>query len=222
MAWSLNKHGTTLPSPFPNCRHSLFVLFYFISFSFAYFYFILIWLFYFTLFYSSFHYILQLLYILPLTSLSLSSRKAPFKGHSLHGFRSFTLSLSKWLPSPHGLPCSPEKRGSRIFWTVGILVPAIEHGYFVANWWRTPLRHPPSPKFTRFNFQQTSGIDEPVGKRKCCFLFGSSLAPIADSFHVATMTRKHSVLNLQEIKRNNGHTALASVLTYYGRVTLIF
>jgi hypothetical protein len=39
--------------------------------------------------------------------------------------------------------------------------------------------------------------------------------PIADSFHVATMTRKHSVLNLREINRNNTHTALASVLTYY-------
>jgi hypothetical protein len=24
-----------------------------------------------------------------------------------------------------------------------ILVPASDHGYFVASWWRTPLRHPP-------------------------------------------------------------------------------
>jgi hypothetical protein len=39
---------------------------------------------------------------------------------------------------------------------------------------------------------------------------------IADSFHVATMARKHSVLNLREINKNNTHTALAFVLTYYG------
>jgi hypothetical protein len=25
-----------------------------------------------------------------------------------------------------------------------VLVPATEHGYFVASWWRTPLCHPPS------------------------------------------------------------------------------
>jgi hypothetical protein len=30
------------------------------------------------------------------------------------------------------------------------------------------------------------------------------------------MAMKHSVLNLREINRNNTHTALASVLTYYG------
>jgi hypothetical protein len=30
------------------------------------------------------------------------------------------------------------------------------------------------------------------------------------------MARKHSVLNLLEINRNNTHNALASVLTYYG------
>jgi hypothetical protein len=47
-------------------------------------------------------------------------------------------------------------------------------------------------------------------------------APIADNIHVATIARKHSVLNLQEINRNSAHTALASVLTYYGRVSLIF
>jgi hypothetical protein len=40
--------------------------------------------------------------------------------------------------------------------------------------------------------------------------------PIADSFNVANMARKHSVLNLREINRNNTHTALASVLTSYG------
>jgi hypothetical protein len=52
--------------------------------------------------------------------------------------------------------------------------------------------------------------------RQCCSLSGRSPAPIADSVYVATMARKHSVLNLGEINRNNGHTALASVLTYYG------
>jgi hypothetical protein len=41
-------------------------------------------------------------------------------------------------------------------------------------------------------------------------------APIADNIHVATIARKHSVLYLREINRNNTHTALASVLTYYG------
>jgi hypothetical protein len=46
-------------------------------------------------------------------------------------------------------------------------------------------------------------------------LSGSSPAPIADSFHVAAITRKQSVLNLQEINRDNTHTALASVLTFY-------
>jgi hypothetical protein len=40
--------------------------------------------------------------------------------------------------------------------------------------------------------------------------------PIADSSNVATIARKHSMLNLREINRNNTHTALASVLTYYG------
>jgi hypothetical protein len=39
--------------------------------------------------------------------------------------------------------------------------------------------------------------------------------PTADSFHIATMARKRSVLNLREINRNNRHTALASMLTYY-------
>jgi hypothetical protein len=63
----------------------------------------------------------------------------------------------------------------------------------------------------RFYFQQTSGIHAPVGKRKGCSLFGRSPAPIADNFNVATMARKHSVLNLQEINRNNKHTALVSV-----------
>jgi hypothetical protein len=102
----------------------------------------------------------------------------------------------------------------------GILVPTTEHGYFFASWWRAPLRHPPN--ITRFYFQQTSGIHAPVGKRKGGSLCGRSHAPIADSFHVATMARKHSVLNLEEINRNNTHTALASVLTYYGWVSLIF
>jgi hypothetical protein len=44
---------------------------------------------------------------------------------------------------------------------VGILVPATEPGYFVANWWRTPLRHP--PKVIRLYFQPASGIHAPVG-----------------------------------------------------------
>jgi hypothetical protein len=36
-------------------------------------------------------------------------------------------------------------------------------------------------------------------KRKGCSLFGKSPAPIAESFHVATMARKNSVLNLRGI-----------------------
>jgi hypothetical protein len=71
-----------------------------------------------------------------------------------------------------------------------------------------------SPKLlltSRFYFQQTSGIHAPVEKRKGCSLSGRIIAPIADSFKVTTMTRKHSVLNLREINRNNKHTALASV-----------
>jgi hypothetical protein len=63
----------------------------------------------------------------------------------------------------------------------------------------------------RSYFQQISGIRAPVGKRKCCSLSCISPAPIADSFNVATMARKHSVLNLREINRNNKHTAHASV-----------
>jgi hypothetical protein len=55
-----------------------------------------------------------------------------------------------------------------------------------------------------------------MGKGKGCSLFGRSPAPIADNFHVAIMARKHSVLNLREINRNNTHTALVSVLIYYG------
>jgi hypothetical protein len=64
-----------------------------------------------------------------------------------------------------------------------ILVPATEHCYFVAmcQWLN----------------------------RKGCSSSGRSLAPIADSFRVATMERKH-------------RTALASVLPYYGWVSLIF
>jgi hypothetical protein len=68
----------------------------------------------------------------------------------------------------------------------------------------------------RFYFQQTSGIHVPVGKRKGGSLSGISPAPIADSSNVATIARKHRVLNLREINRNNTNTALASVLTYYG------
>jgi hypothetical protein len=67
----------------------------------------------------------------------------------------------------------------------------------------------------RVYFQQTSGIHTPVGKRKGCSLSGRSPAPIADSFHVATISRKHSVMNLRDIDRNNTHTALAYGLTYY-------
>jgi hypothetical protein len=63
----------------------------------------------------------------------------------------------------------------------------------------------------RVYFQQTSGIHAPVGKRKGCSLSGRSLTPIADSFNFATVARKHSVLHLREINRNNTHTALASV-----------
>jgi hypothetical protein len=74
----------------------------------------------------------------------------------------------------------------------------------------------------RFYFQQTSGIHAPVGKRKDGSLSGRSPAPIADSSNVATSARKHCVLNLREIKRNNMHTALASVLTFYGWVSLNF
>jgi hypothetical protein len=73
----------------------------------------------------------------------------------------------------------------------------------------------------RFYFQQTSGTHTPVGKRKGGYLSGRSPAPIADSFNAATVARKHSMLNLREINRNNMHTALASVLTYYGWVYLI-
>jgi hypothetical protein len=82
---------------------------------------------------------------------------------------------------------------------------------------------PPKLLFTNgFYFQQTSGIHAPVGKRKGCSLSGRSPASIANSFNIATMARKHSVLNLREINRNNTLTALASVLTYYGWVSLIF
>jgi hypothetical protein len=54
------------------------------------------------------------------------------------------------------------------------------------------------------------------GGKKGCSLSGRSPAPIADSFHVATMVRKHSVLNLREMNRNHTHPAFASVLTHYG------
>jgi hypothetical protein len=62
----------------------------------------------------------------------------------------------------------------------------------------------------------------PVGKRKGCSLAGRSLAPIAESFRVAKMAKKLRVLNLREINRNNTHSALASMLTYYGSFSLIF
>jgi hypothetical protein len=60
------------------------------------------------------------------------------------------------------------------------------------------------------------------GKEKSVLYPVEVLPPIADSCNVATIARKHSMLNLQEINRNNTHTALASVLTYCGRVSLIF
>jgi hypothetical protein len=87
------------------------------------------------------------------------------------------------------------------------------------------ITSPPPPNLlltNRLYFQQTSGIRAPVGKIKGGSLSGRSPAPIADSSNVTTIARKHSVLNLREINRNNTHTALASVLTYYGRVSLIF
>jgi hypothetical protein len=93
-------------------------------------------------------------------------------------------------------------------WLVSILVPASGvHHYVIPQ--KLLLTN-------RLYFQQTSGIRAPMGKKRGCSLSGRSPAPIADSFHVATMTRKHSVLNLREINRNNTHTALASVLPYYG------
>jgi hypothetical protein len=106
-----------------------------------------------------------------------------------------------------------------------ILKPVSEPGYLVASWWCIPLRHPPQKLLltNRFYFQQTPGIHAPVGKRKGCCLSGRSPPPpIADSIHVATIARKHSVLSLREINRNNTHTALASMLTYYGWVSSIF
>jgi hypothetical protein len=71
-------------------------------------------------------------------------------------------------------------------------------------------------KVTTLYFQETSGIHAPVGKRKGCFLSDRIPAHVTDSFRVATMARKHSVLNLREINRHSTHTTLASVLTYYG------
>jgi hypothetical protein len=55
-----------------------------------------------------------------------------------------------------------------------------------------------------------------MGKRKGRSLSRRSPAPVADNIHVATMARKHSVLNLRETNRNNARTALISVLTDYG------
>jgi hypothetical protein len=75
---------------------------------------------------------------------------------------------------------------------------------------------------SRFYFEHTYGIHAPVGKRKGCSLSGRSPAPVAYSFYDVTMAREHRVLNLREINRNNMHTALASVLTYYGQVSLLF
>jgi hypothetical protein len=92
------------------------------------------------------------------------------------------------------------------FWKyVAYLVPATEHGYLSPT---DDVRHYVIPQKL---------LDSIFKKLPVC-----SPAPIADSFHVATMARKHSVLNLREINRNNTHTALASVITYYGWVSLIF
>jgi hypothetical protein len=62
-------------------------------------------------------------------------------------------------------------------------------------------------------FQQTSGIHVSVGKRKGCSLSSRSPAPIAA--FMLLQWQGNSVLNLGEINRNNMHTALAFVLTYY-------
>jgi hypothetical protein len=71
----------------------------------------------------------------------------------------------------------------------------------------------------RVYFQQTSGINAPVGKRKGGSL--SSSSPIADSCNVATIARKHSLLNLREINRNNTHTALASVFPKFFSIFVV-
>jgi hypothetical protein len=102
-----------------------------------------------------------------------------------------------------------------------ILVPATEHGYFVASWWRAPLRHP--PKVTIFYFSTNFRYSCASGTKEKAALYPVEVPPpIADSFHVATMARKQSVLNLREIDRNNTHTSLASMLTYYGWVSFFF
>jgi hypothetical protein len=49
------------------------------------------------------------------------------------------------------------------------------------------------------------------GKEKAVLYPVEVPRPIADSFNAATMARKHSVLNLREMNRNNKHSALASV-----------
>jgi hypothetical protein len=116
-----------------------------------------------------------------------------------------------------------------------ILVDVVtKHIQIFSNQWVNPATSSPAddvhhyvipPKLlltNTFYFQQTPGIHAPVGKRKGGSLSGRNPAPIADSCNVATIARKHSVLNLREINTNNKHTALASVLTYYGRVSLIF
>jgi hypothetical protein len=72
----------------------------------------------------------------------------------------------------------------------------------------------PADDVHHYIIPQTSSIHAPVGKRKDCSLSNISPAPTADSFHVAIMARKHSMLNLQETNRNNMHTALVYVLTY--------
>jgi hypothetical protein len=97
-----------------------------------------------------------------------------------------------------------------------ILVPATEHCYFAASWWHTPLHHP--PKLTRFYFQQTSCINVPVGKWKGCSLSRKKSRP-----HCRHLSCCHNGKETQLVKftRNNTHTALASVLTYYGWVSLI-
>jgi hypothetical protein len=75
-----------------------------------------------------------------------------------------------------------------------------------------------SPLKRRLTFNGLHGVTSQkiVWKKEKAVLYPVEVPlPIANSFHVTTMARKHSVLNLREINRNKTLTALASVLTYY-------
>jgi hypothetical protein len=74
-----------------------------------------------------------------------------------------------------------------------ILVPATEHGYIVASWWRTPLRHPPKSYWILFltNFPYSCAS----GKKEKAVLYPVEVPP-----HRRQLSRCHNGKETQRVQ----------------------